>query len=904
MLLLLILCWSVWAAAPASARPSDELRMPFSPSPLGYLRQWLVCGPFATPRQQGVHAGLTTDFLGGEAVIHPVEGMEQHLPDGTHCTWNLYASKTDRIDFKQACIGLAEQVVGYAYTEVYRPTAIKSVLAVGSDDGARVYLNGSLVLDHPVTRKAVPDEDLIGVSLRAGMNRLLVTVDQSDAGWGFYLRLLDAPRPILPNRHANHQESLSLNYAFYGNGAGGELVALPELHSKRARFALPVDVQVFAPGGTLLTGQTLHCGERAYFNVSHWPDGPYEVRASLRDEATPRLITHFTWYKGDPLVAVRAIINAAPTGATDESDGLVRTLLVAYLKDHLGPDYHDIDEDDRQHIFSALLEYQELELRRLGQGGPDHPDGFVRLAYRDEIDDSPQFGRVFLPPDYDPTKKWPLIISLHGKNDPNPDYLHWGNIVQHYDSLADRYHVIMLYPHGHGNSFYQDIGETDVLRCLAMAKARFPIDEDRVYLTGYSMGGAGTWHVGTHHPELFAALAPIFGGREYRVTKDERYLAQLSPRQLYRLERIKSSFTNAESLLTTPVFVNHGTADKTVNIGISRYGVALLQQWDYDASLWEHPGRGHASPIGGEDTIMEWLLAHRRVTDPRIVRIRSGDLRIASAHWARIEARENPVAFMRLEARITGPNTIRLNTDNVLQVRLSPGSALVDPAAPLRVIWNDEDIRTVAMTDGQVTLLAKGYVPPALGKGPGMEGPISDFYQTPFAIVQGTIARDPDMRYACQLAAQEAIKRWTDDQHWKPRVILDTEVTAEDVKKYSLLLIGGPAENLAAKRLGERLPLKVSASGFVIVGQVFPARDAVLQMIYPNPLNRERYIAILAATSTAGMKYRSALSGNVDASSVDFCVVDGHSTPWLAGGYFDKSWQIDERYVERGVVKP
>ena len=68
----------------------------------------------------------------------------------------------------------------------------------------------------------------------------------------------------------------------------------------------------------------------------------------------------------------------------------------------------------------------------------------------------------------------------------------------------------MLTPYGRGEvAGYNGLAEQDVLRAMDDVKRAYNVDEDRVYLTGLSMGGGGTWHLGLRYPDLFAAIAPV-----------------------------------------------------------------------------------------------------------------------------------------------------------------------------------------------------------------------------------------------------------------------------------------------------------------------------------------------------------------------------------------------------------
>jgi hypothetical protein len=452
-----------------------------------------------------------------------------------------------------------------------------------------------------------------------------------------------------------------------------------------------------------------------------------------------------------------------------------------------------------------------------------------------------------------------------------------------------------------------------------MARQRFSLDDDRFYLRGYSMGGIGAWHIGTRHPELLAALAPLYGAWDYRVFPKEGNLAGLSERTRFRLER-QSSFAQAESLLHLPVFLVHGDADEVVSVDLSRYSTRMLQRWGYPVRYWEHPGQGHG--VWCEDVLLPWFLSQKRAGEPRCVRLRAGDLKSAAAYWVRIEQRRDPLAFMLADVEIMGPNTIRLDTENVVGVTLSPRGSLIDSAEPLEIIWNSTDRRVERLKDGRVTLWANGYGcdPGELSKRPELEGPISDVINTPFAIVRGSIARDPAMREQCEQATLALIRHWEGTQHCSPRHFSDVELSDAEMARYSLILIGGPDENLVAQKLKDRLPLLVLADRMVLDGRSFKAVDAIAQVIYPHPLNPDRYLVVTAANSAEGMSLavpRPAPTwtaiGHLPLiehlpEDADFIIAEGSAAGEpgadtetrmrvIASGVFDQQWLLQEELL-------
>ena len=397
------------------------------------------------------------------------------------------------------------------------------------------------------------------------------------------------------------------------------------------------------------------------------------------------------------------------------------------------------------------------------------------------------------------------------------------------------------------------------------------------------MGGWGVWNVATRHPELFAAIAPVHGGVDYHSQMTEEAARDAFTRPSVSSRSGQSSWSMAESLVNTPIYVHHGDIDQAVNVDWSRWGVKLLQRWGYDVRYHEYPGKGHEALVVTNSALsVEWFLKHRRDPNPRKVRIRSAELRNADAWWARVQQAANPLDFMRVDAEVIDRNVIRLDTDNVLDIVLTPGPALVDPAQPVSVVWNGV-ARDMRITDGALRLTSPGYKPAPLHKTPKLPGESSDFFMTPFAVVVGTSSKDPDMVAMCKAKAQAFVDAWKDWQKQTPRVFLDTEITDADLKRYSLILIGGADANRVTAKFASKVPLRISADSVRIDGQEFKTRDAAVQMIYPSPANAERYVWIFAGTSPGGMYFSDAKS-NVRTIQWDYFVVDGHVAAFKQAG--------------------
>ena len=148
---------------------------------------------------------------------------------------------------------------------------------------------------------------------------------------------------------------------------------------------------------------------------------------------------------------------------------------------------------------------------------------------------------LFLPKEYDSSdSKWPLMLFLHGRGEsdgPLSIVKKWG--PPHFIDRGVNYHYIVVSPQcpRSPESWNKPDQQTLLVALLDHVTKTYRVDQDRVYLTGLSMGGYGSWRLAADHPERFAAVVPICGG---------------------------GNPDDAEKLKNLPIWVWHGTDDPTV----------------------------------------------------------------------------------------------------------------------------------------------------------------------------------------------------------------------------------------------------------------------------------------------------------------------------------------------------
>ncbi|MFB6126316.1 MAG: prolyl oligopeptidase family serine peptidase [Halolamina sp.] len=534
---------------------------------------------------------------------------------------------------------------------------------------------------------------------------------------------------------------------------------------------------------------------------------------------------------------------------------------------------------------------------------------------------------------------WDLIVSLHGANVPSINQA-GANV-----SREDAY-VVAPGARGPVNYDHEDLGRLDDLEAMAVMKDRFDIDDDRVYLSGHSMGGHGTWHLGLMNPKHFAALGPSSGWTDHETyitvvwgrDKLHAYPGLKAVKETSLQKNLAMPKTQNAQDGTLPVFVLHGGQDRTVptmqprsylrtlaNRGLdvrSEVGlrfstpdpaavdVAYLEVPDAD-HYWNADEFGEPTIGPGKDTInhpdlWNFLRSAERDRYPEQFSFYTTNLRVEHEKaWVAVHEQETVHAPTKVEAEVTDEG-LDVVTYNVARLTIDPAVfEAAGGAVPRRVVVNGQrcsvprgaDRVGVDLTDG-LTVRADPE-PSADGqKGPDQYGPLREVHHDPYRLVYGTQGDDAETALNRNLANVRS-QRLVDRARAPATVIPDTAVTAETMRRYNLVLFGRPSSNAVLDRLQGSLPVTVR-DGTVAVGDRTYTGDLGVEYVYPNPRAEERLLQIETGTTPAGARLTRARDWTpTQVGTADYMVFDGTISyqKWnacLAAGFFDKRWRVDE----------
>ena len=421
------------------------------------------------------------------------------------------------------------------------------------------------------------------------------------------------------------------------------------------------------------------------------------------------------------------------------------------------------------------------------------------LTFRSNVDDSDQPYALYLPQSFNPARKYPLVIGLHEE-----DSNHVVNLKRLVPRDAD---FIVACPYARGVMGYQGLAEKDVYDVLADVKRRFPIEEDRVYLTGASMGGGGALWLALTRPDVWAAVAPVCAAV------------------------IPGSDELAPNALNLPIRLFHGDQDPAVSVESSRAWQRRLLNLGAPADYIEYPGVRHNAwdfaYKGG--AIFDWFAKFRRgafgAPYPERVRFVTRSYRYNSAYWVRIDGL-TPGVPASIDATWTSQTDLRIETQNLDGFTL----ALNRPAAVVTI--DGAVLRMKAAAQLSFTRSSGHWLPGLLapsGKRPGAEGPIAEAVAARHIYVYGTTGARTAEELDARRKIAETAARWS-TRRWRLNLALpvkaDTAVTPEDLDTADLVLFGARETNSLIARFAGRLPLALNAGaadyGLLFVAPVGP----------------------------------------------------------------------------------
>jgi dienelactone hydrolase len=532
-------------------------------------------------------------------------------------------------------------------------------------------------------------------------------------------------------------------------------------------------------------------------------------------------------------------------------------------------------------------------------------------GYRSSIDDSVQPYGLVVPKEADLTRPLPLYVWLHGRGDKTTD-LHF--IHQRLTSVGriEPSHAIVLHPFGRQCIGFKSAGEIDVLEAIEHVKSQYKIDDRRIVLMGFSMGGAGAWHVGAHYADRWVALSPGAGFAEtalYNRILPENYPVDYE-QTLWGLYDVPNYTRN---LFNLPVVAYSGEIDKQIQA--ARVMERAFEEHGETLNHIIGPGMGHRYHPDSLKQIMALMQQAEKQglnRRPRRVTLQTRTLRYNRMFWVAATGLKQHWRDTRIDAELFGDpaggdGQVTLTTTNVTSLRLDPwpqmaGTKIFIDGQTLAVPTNHQPAYVDLERQDVWRIAERAVAPKELAKRPQLQGPIDDVFLAPFLVVTPTgTSKHTLVQKWIDFELPHFQQRWLALYRGRLRTKADVDITAEDIRRYHLVVWGDADSNQILRRAmsatSARLPIRWTEDAVEVGTRHFAAEQHIPVLIHPNPLNPAKYLVLNSGpTFREGHDRTNSLQNPKlpDWAVIDLSQPSSDISPGgiVAADFFDEHWQL------------
>jgi hypothetical protein len=566
-------------------------------------------------------------------------------------------------------------------------------------------------------------------------------------------------------------------------------------------------------------------------------------------------------------------------------------------------------------VAKTLLKQGMERAAQLKAGKPDWTTktGLVVRGYLSKIDGSVQPYGLVVPESFNPdlAKRHRLDFWCHGRGE-NLSELNFIDQRQRSAGEFTPKDAFVVHLYGRYCCANKLAGEIDLLEVLDDVKKNYPIDDNRVVIRGFSMGGAACWQFAVHYPTLWAAAAPGAGFSEtadfLKVFQKEAIQPTDYEKKLWHMYDCTDYALN---LFNVPTVAYSGEIDSQKQAADMM--AAALKKHGMELNHLIGPKTGHSyHPETKKELIrqIDAIVEKGRDPLPKKVKFQTWTLRYNNSFWVTVDGLDQHWSEGRVEAEIT-KDGVSGTTKGVTALTLSmpaatcpfakvakpvvvlDGTELVTAAVPSTGTWTAH----VRKVDGKWKVVDSAD-DGKLAKRHGLQGPIDDAFLDSFLMVKPTLqSLNEKVGVWTQKEMAHAVDHWRKQYRGEARVKNDSDVSADDIASSNLILWGDPSSNKILAKIADRLPIRWTADGVMVGDKKYDASNHVPVLIYPNPLNPKKYVVLNSGFTFREYDYLN--NARQVPKLPDWAVIDVSepaSSRWpgkvVAADFFDEHWKL------------
>ncbi|MEO5889809.1 MAG: alpha/beta hydrolase-fold protein [Ferruginibacter sp.] len=466
---------------------------------------------------------------------------------------------------------------------------------------------------------------------------------------------------------------------------------------------------------------------------------------------------------------------------------------------------------------------------------------------------------------------------------------------------------------------WEDWGRLDALEVLNLAKEKFNPDPQRIYLTGHSMGGHGTWFLGATYPGNWAGIAPCsgyptlkeYGSADGKIPDSSKNIFE---QLLLRAGNQSDVIKLANNYKPLGIYVLHGDSDKVVPVTYARQMKEVLAGFHSDFSYHEYPGGEHWFGDQSVDwnPLFDFFKWHTLLADSSVNEIdfTTSSPGISSTYrWASIIQQQHPLAYSRVQLH-RKRNGITGLTQNIQLLKLAldqfaPNTAItiiLDSTKPIQYnVVTNHDSLYVRKISGQWSIITR---PGNDQKGPVRYGTFKEAFNNKMVFVYGTTGNQDENLWSLNKARYDA-EAWYYRGNGAVDIITDKEFSLEKYTGRGVVLYGNRSTNAAWKILLADCPIQVDRNLVKAGDKSWTGDDLAGYFTWPVKNSTVASVAVISGSGLKGMKATDANQYFAGGSGFpDFMIfrlgmlVSGAKEIQMAG-FFDNEWKLDEKEYNR-----
>jgi hypothetical protein len=463
---------------------------------------------------------------------------------------------------------------------------------------------------------------------------------------------------------------------------------------------------------------------------------------------------------------------------------------------------------------------------------------------------------------------------------------------------------------------WEDWGRLDALEVLADAQKELVADPRRTYLSGHSMGGHGTWLLGSTYPDRFAAIGPSAGWVSFWTyvgaprPDESKPISEL----LGRGTSISDPLRLMSNLARPGIYILHGQEDDNVPVAQARLMRGQLALFHDDFAYYERPGAKHwwGSECCDWPPMMRFLARHKL---PTVKEVNEVDFTTASpgvsarCHWAIIEAQQKQYVPSRVRIELDrDARHFSGETENVARLALDVSS--LEPNRPLKLTLDGQTMETVAWPGASRCLWLYrrddkwllGEEPPASRKGPERYGSFKAAFNHRVQFVYGTHGAPEENAWALAKARFDA-ETFYYRGGGSIEVVADRDFDPNAEPDRSVILYGNAETNSAWPALLGAGPVQVRRGVAKFGARPETGDDLACLFVRPRPGSDAALVGVVSGTGLAGMRATDRLRYFVSGIAYpDLLLFDADALTRgadevRAAGYFDLRWSLDDAEI-------